>query len=59
LAADGIELVSVKAQLRNEERAMTFPMPDNEVERVAAVETYHVTDTPPELSYDDIAELAA
>ena len=38
---------------------MTFPMPDNEVERVAAVETYHVTDTPPELSYDDIAELAA
>ncbi len=38
---------------------MTYPIPDNEVERVAAVETYHVTDTPPELSYDDIAELAA
>ncbi len=38
---------------------MVYPVPDNEVERVAAVETYHVTDTPPELSYDDIAELAA
>ncbi len=38
---------------------MTYPIPDNEVERVAAVETYRVTDTPPELAYDDIAELAA
>jgi adenylate cyclase len=38
---------------------MTYPVPDNEVERVAAVQTYHVTDTPPEMSYDDIAELAA
>ena len=38
---------------------MTYPTPDNEIERVAAVETYDVTDTPPELSYDDIAELAA
>ena len=38
---------------------MTYPMPDKELERVAVVETYHVTDTPPELSYDDIAELAA
>lgn len=38
---------------------MTYPTPDNEVERVAAVETYHVTDTPPEVAYDDIAELAA
>lgn len=38
---------------------MTFPVPDNEAERVTAVESYHVTDTPPELSYDDIAELAA
>ena len=36
-----------------------YPVPDNEVERVAAVETYHVTDTPPELQYDDITELAA
>lgn len=38
---------------------MTYPIPPNEVERVAAVQTYHVTDTPPEVSYDDIAELAA
>ncbi len=38
---------------------MTYPIPDNEVERIAAVQTYHVTDTPPEVSYDDIAELAA
>ena len=36
-----------------------YPVPDNEVERVAAVETYHVSDTPPELQYDDIIELAA
>ncbi|MEJ2122986.1 MAG: adenylate/guanylate cyclase domain-containing protein [Alphaproteobacteria bacterium] len=38
---------------------MTYPIPDNEIERIAAVQTYHVTDTPPEVSYDDIAELAA
>ncbi len=38
---------------------MTYPVPDNEAERLAAVESYQVTDTPPELSYDDIAELAA
>jgi len=38
---------------------MTYPIPDNETERLAAVETYHIADTPPELSYDDIAELAA
>jgi len=38
---------------------MPYPVPDNETERVAAVATYHVTDTPPEVSYDDIAELAA
>jgi adenylate cyclase len=36
-----------------------YPTPDNEVERVAAVGTYQVTDTPPEVGYDDIAELAA
>jgi class 3 adenylate cyclase len=35
------------------------PVPDNEIERLAAVETYHVTGTPPEVSYDDISELAA
>jgi adenylate cyclase len=38
---------------------MTYPIPDNEVERIAAVQTYHVTDTSPEIAYDDIAELAA
>jgi class 3 adenylate cyclase len=36
-----------------------YPVPENETARVAAVDTYQVTDTPPELSYDDIAELAA
>jgi len=38
---------------------MDYPVPANEIERVAAVETYRVTDTPPEVAYDDIAELAA
>jgi len=36
-----------------------YPLPGNEIERLAAVETYQVTDTPPEVSYDDISELAA
>ena len=36
-----------------------YPVPNNEAERVTALETYHVADTPPETSYDDIAELAA
>jgi class 3 adenylate cyclase len=38
---------------------MTYPVPVNEAERVAAVDSYQVTDTPPEISYDDLAELAA
>jgi adenylate cyclase len=38
---------------------MAHPVPDNEVERVAAVEAYQIASTPPEISYDDIAELAA
>lgn len=38
---------------------MTYPIPENEPGRLASVETYGVTDTPPEISYDDIAELAA
>jgi len=38
---------------------MAYPIPDNEVERVAVVDSYYVTDTPPEVSYDDVAELAA
>ncbi len=36
-----------------------YPTPIKEVERVAAIESYHVIDTPPEAAYDDIAELAA
>ena len=35
---------------------MHYPVPENEAERVAVVESYQITDTPPELSYDDIAE---
>ncbi len=38
---------------------MDYPVPANEAERVEAVQAYDITDTPPELSYDDIAELAA
>ena len=37
----------------------TYPIPENEAGRIAAVESYRITDTPPEVSYDDIAELAA
>jgi class 3 adenylate cyclase len=36
-----------------------YPTPENEPERVTAVESYQITDTAPEVSYDDIAELAA
>lgn len=36
-----------------------YPVPDNEIDRIAAVESYQITDTPPEVGYDDIAELAA
>ncbi len=35
---------------------MGYPVPANEAERIAVVEGYQVTDTPPEISYDDIAE---
>jgi class 3 adenylate cyclase len=38
---------------------MTYPVPTNETERVTVVESYQITDTPPEISYDDLAELAA
>jgi hypothetical protein len=38
---------------------MKYPIPDNEVEGIAAVQTYHVTDRPPEVAYDDIAALAS
>lgn len=38
---------------------MEYPVPENEAERVAVVEGYGIIGTPPEISYDDIAELAA
>jgi class 3 adenylate cyclase len=38
---------------------MGYPVPENESDRVTVVDAYRVTDTPPEVSYDDIAELAA
>ena len=38
---------------------MQFRMPANEVERVAALRSYQILDTPPEAAYDEIAELAA
>ena len=36
-----------------------YPVPENESERITTVETYNIADTPPEIGYDDIAELAA
>jgi adenylate cyclase len=36
-----------------------YPVPENEVDRIAVVDSYQVANTPPEVSYDDIAELAA
>ena len=38
---------------------MAYPIPENEPERVLAVESYQVAGSPPEVGYDDIAELAA
>jgi class 3 adenylate cyclase len=38
---------------------MGFPVPENERERVKAVDSYHIVGTPPEPAFDDIAELAA
>jgi adenylate cyclase len=38
---------------------MGFPIPENERERVKAVESYQIIGTPPEPAFDDIAELAA
>ena len=35
------------------------PIPPNDAERVAAVKSYHLLDTAPEIAYDEITELAA
>ena len=37
----------------------TAPIPANESERLAAVKSYHLLDTAPEIAYDEITELAA
>jgi class 3 adenylate cyclase len=39
--------------------AWTAPIPANELERVAAVKSYQLLDTAPEIAYDEITELAA
>ena len=38
---------------------MDFPIPENERERVKAVDSYRIIGTPPEPAFDDVAELAA
>ncbi len=38
---------------------MEIPFPDNEADRVAALHSYGILDTPPEQAFDDITELAA
>jgi len=38
---------------------MTYPVPDNETERVAALRATGLLDSAPEIGYDDIGELAA
>lgn len=36
-----------------------YPVPANEAERNAALKTYRIMDTPPEIPYDEIGEIAA
>ena len=37
---------------------MTAPLPPNEAERLAALREYHILDTPPEATFDDLVNLA-
>ena len=38
---------------------MDYPIPENETERLRAIEDYDILGTPPEMAFDDITELAA
>ena len=38
---------------------MSFPVPNNEPQRLAALHAVDILDTAPEIAYDEIAELAA
>lgn len=38
---------------------MSYPVPDNERERLTALDAYDVVGTPPEMDFDEIAEMAA
>jgi class 3 adenylate cyclase len=38
---------------------MSYPIADNEGDRLAALEAYNVVETPPEMDFDRIAEMAA
>src|SRR6516164_6057855 len=41
------------------EQAMKAPLPENEAERLAALRSFGILDTPPELAYDELSSLAA
>lgn len=38
---------------------MNFPTPSNDADRVAALRAYGILDSPPEIGFDDVSELAA
>jgi adenylate cyclase len=38
---------------------MNFPTPSNETDRIAALRSYGILDSPPEIGYDDVTQLAA
>jgi len=38
---------------------MSFPIPANETARLAAVRSFSIVGTPPEVAFDDISQLAA